>query len=154
MTIVKKRCGVLAVFIGVLFVFQFTSLAFGVVTYLDAKSGFLFNVNPYAVQTGEALRSIYDRGNIMMLTGSAQEHRIMITSRIHLLQFDEIIESSIWKKSFYEPWLYDKWLVISKEPNLDGVKTTKYWAQEKRNELNDHYRSIYDNKYYEILVLR
>ena len=154
MTIVKKRCGMLAVLIGVLFVFQFTSLAFGVVTYMDAKSGFLFNVNPYAVQTGEALSSIYDRGNIMMLTGSAQEHRIMITSGIHLLQFDEIIESSIWKKSFYEPWLYDKWLVISKEPNLDGVKTTKYWAQENRNELNDHYRSIYDNKYYEILVLR
>jgi 4-amino-4-deoxy-L-arabinose transferase-like glycosyltransferase len=154
MTRVKKRCGVLAVVIGVLFVFQLTSPAFGVVTYLDAKGGFLFNVNPYAVQTGEALRSIYDSGDIMMLTGSAQEHRIMITSGIHLVQFDEIIESSTWKKSFYEPWLYDKWLVISKEPSLDGVKTTKYWAQEKRNELNEHYRSMYENKYYEILILR
>jgi hypothetical protein len=140
MTIVKKRTGVLAVVMGVLFVFQLTSPGFGVVTYLDARSGFLFNVNPYAVQTGEALRSIYDSGDIMMLTGSAQEHRIMVTSGIHLVQFDEIIESSTWKKSFYEPWLYDKWLVISKEPSFDGVKTTKYWAQEKRNELNEHYR--------------
>ena len=154
MTRVKKRCGVLAVVIGMLFVFQLTSPAFGVVTYLDAKGGFLFNVNPYAVQTGETLGSIYDSGNIMMLTGSAQEHRIMISSGIHLVQFDEIIESSIWKKSFYKPWLYDKWLVISKEPSLDGVKTTEYWTQEKRNELNEHYRSIYENKYYEILVLR
>jgi 4-amino-4-deoxy-L-arabinose transferase-like glycosyltransferase len=154
MTIVKKRCSVPAVIMGVLFVFQLTSPAFGVVTYLDAKGGFLFKVNPYSVQTGEALRSIYNSGDIMMLTGSAQEHRIIVTSGIHLVQFDEIIESSTWKKSFYEPWLFDKWVVISKEPSLDGVKTTKYWAQEKRNELNEHYRSMYENKYYEILVLR
>src|SRR5690606_36284702 len=77
-----------------LFIYFLAVSVFGeVVTYLDAKNGFVFQPNPYSVQTGEALKSIYDgEGKIMMLTGSAQEHRIMVFSGIPLVQFDEIIE--------------------------------------------------------------
>ncbi|HEY8140181.1 MAG TPA: glycosyltransferase family 39 protein, partial [Nitrososphaera sp.] len=64
--------------VAALFLFQLISPAFAVITYLDAKGGFFYGVNPYAVQTGEELRSLYDGGGITTMTGSAQEHRIML----------------------------------------------------------------------------
>jgi hypothetical protein len=152
----RKSHGILAGVIGVLFLFEILSPIFGeVITYLDAKQGFFYKVNPYSVKTGEVLGSIYDgASSIMMLTGSIQEHRIMLSSGIHLIHFDEIIEASASKKSFQQPWLYDKWVVVSKDPDPDGVKTTKYWVEERRNDLNKYYKRIYDNKYYEILVMK
>jgi hypothetical protein len=150
---IKKNRGLVAAIIAALFVFQTSMIAFDKVpTYLDAKGGFLYKVNPFAVQTGEALNSMYDDGMVMIMTGSAQGHRIMLTSGIPLKQYDEIIESSTWKKSYYEPWSYDKWIVMSKEPDSDGVSATKYW-QDKRNVLDEHYKKVYENKYYEILLL-
>ncbi len=138
-----------------LFGFQLYTLFSGkVITYLDAAGGFFYHTTPYAVEVGEVLNSLYDCCNIMMLTGSPQEHRIMVTSGIALKEFDEMIESSIWKRSYYEPWLYNKWIVISKDPDSDGIKTTKYWAEERRMELNKHYEKVYENKFYEILVRR
>ena len=77
-------------------------------TYLDARNGFALSLNPFAVQAGEALRSAYNGGTIMMMTGSAQEHRIMLTAGIPLRQYDEIVESSTWKASYDEPWRYDR----------------------------------------------
>ncbi|MGI0016739.1 MAG: hypothetical protein ACREBU_25225, partial [Nitrososphaera sp.] len=121
--------------------------------YLDARGGFFYYINPFAVQAGEALSSMYDDGTIMTLTGSAQDHRIMVTSGIPLKQYDEIIESSMWKQSFHEPWSYDKWIVMSKEPDSDGMLAAKYW-QDKRNVLDEHYKMAYENEYYEILVLK
>jgi len=150
---VKKNRGLIAAVIGSLFIFQISSPAFGAVpTYLDARGGFFYKINPYTMQAGEALSSMYDGGIIMMLTGSAQEHRIMVVGGIPLKQYDEIIESSTWKKSYSEPWLYDKWVVISKEPDSDGVSVAKYW-QDRRAELDEHYRKVYESNYYEILSL-
>lgn len=138
--------------ISSLFLYQLATPAFGAVTFLDAKNGFFWKQNPFAAQAGEALRSLYDGGNIFILTGSAQEHRIMLSSGIALRQFDEIIESSTWKASFKEPWLYDKWVVISNEPDSDAVNTTKYWM-DRQDELNKYYDVIYENQYYKIMKL-
>ncbi len=139
--------------IGSLFLFQLATPAFGVVTFLDAKNGFFWKQNPFAAQAGEALGSFYDGGNIFILTGSAQEHRIMLSSGIALRQFDEIIESSTWKASFKEPWLYDKWVVISNEPDSDAVSTSKYWT-DRQETLNEHFDTIYGNQYYKIMKLK
>jgi 4-amino-4-deoxy-L-arabinose transferase-like glycosyltransferase len=150
---IKKNRGLVAAAIGVLFVFQ-TSMIFNTVpTYLDARGGFFYKVNPFAVQTGEALKSMYDDGTIMIMTGSAQGHRIMVTSGIPLKQYDEIIESSTWKKLYTEPWSHDKWLIISKEPDSDAASVMKYW-QERRNEIDQYYTKVYENEYHEILVLK
>jgi Dolichyl-phosphate-mannose-protein mannosyltransferase len=152
----RKSRGILAAVIGVLFLFEILNPVFGdVITYLDAKQGFFYKVNPYSVKTGEVLGLIYDgASSIMMLTGSMQEHRIMQSSGIHLIHFDEIIEGSVSKRSFQQPWLYDKWLVVSKDPDPDGVKPTKYLVEERNNDLNKYYKRIYNNKYYEIFVTR
>jgi hypothetical protein len=151
--IIRKSHVVIAGTLAALFLFQLVSPAFAVITYLDAKGGFFYGVNPYAVQTGEELHSLYDGGGITTITGSAQEHRIMLTSGIALREYDELIESSTWKKSFYEPWVYNKWLVLSKAPDSDGVSVMKYWG-ERRQLLDEHYRLVYENEYHQILVTR
>jgi len=151
---IKKNRSLVAAVVGALFIFQLCIPVFGMVpTYLDARGGFFYKVNPFAVQTGETLSSMYDGGNIMTLTGSAQEHRIMVTGGIALRQYDEIIESSTWKKSFHEPWLYDRWIIISKDPDSDGVSVAKYW-HDRRSELDEHYKKAYENLYFEILILK
>ncbi len=123
-----------------------------VITFYDAKNGFLYNPNPFAVQTGEVLGSKYKgNGSIMMLTGSPQGHRIMSSSGISLRHFDEISGASIQKTSFYEPWLSDKWLVISKQPAADAKNTTVYWLN-RQNVLDEHFKTAYENQYYKILV--
>jgi len=139
--------------IGSLFLYQLATPAFGVVTFLDARNGFFWKQNPFAAQAGEVLGSLYDEGNIFILTGSAQEHRIMLSSGIALRQFDEIIESSTWKDSFKEPWLYDKWIIISNEPDSDAISTTKYWM-DRQEELNRHFDVVYENQYYKIMKLK
>jgi len=150
----RKNRRVIVAAVAALFVFQVLSPVFGEVpSFLDAKWGFLYGINPYSVQAGEALKSIYDGGMIMTLTGSSQEHRMMVTAGIPLRQYDEMIESSMWKKSFHEPWSYDKWIVMSKEPDSDGVSVAKYW-QDRHSELDEHYRKAYENPHYEILVLK
>ncbi|MEW6604485.1 MAG: glycosyltransferase family 39 protein [Thermoproteota archaeon] len=151
---IKNNRGFVITIIGALFVFQISMIAFNTVpTYLDARGGFLYKVNPFAIQTGESLNSMYDDGMIMIMTGSAQGHRIMVTGGIPLKQYDEIIESSTWKESFYEPWLYDKWIILSKVPDSDGANVVKYW-QDRRSELDEHYKKVYENEYHEILVLK
>ena len=96
---------------------------------------------------------MYHGGTIFILTGSAQEHRIMLSSGIPLRQFNDIIGSSTWKNSFKEPWLYDKWVVIGKEPDDDAQSAAKYWINNQEL-LNEHYRIKYENEYYKILVLK
>jgi len=144
----------LAGVIVALFVFQAVIVAFGaVVTLADAKGGFGYKETPFAIQTGEELGRIYDgTGSIMIITGSAQEHRIMIASGIALRDFDSIIESSMWKQSFREPWQSDNTLiVISKVPDSDGVEPAKYWS-DHREELDLYYQTTYENQFYEILI--
>ena len=123
-----------------------------VITFSDAKNGFLYNPNPFAVQTGDVLGSKYKgNGSIMMLTGSPQGHRIMSSSGISLRHFDEISGASIQNTSFYEPWLSDKWLVISKQHAADAKNTTVYWLN-RQNVLDEHFKTAYENQYYKILV--
>ena len=132
-----------------LFAFQWRTFSKEVVTYHEALYGFQWKQNPFAVAAGELLRSIYDGGTIAMMTGSAQEHRIMITSGIPLRQFDELIESSRWKKSYTEPWFSNRWLVMSKEPDTDAQSVLAYWNGREK-ELQEHYMTVYENEYFRV----
>ena len=146
----------LAGVISALFVFQFVMLPFGaVVTLADAKGGFMHKHSPFAVAVGEKISYLYDgSGSIMVITGSAQEHRILLASGIAFSHFDSIIESSTWKKSFYEPWNYDnRWIILSKDPDSDGVTVVKYWS-DRKTELLQYYELVFENEFYEILRLR
>ncbi len=151
---VRKRWIVFAA-VGALFVYPLLTPAFSaVITVNDAIGGYSVKENLLAEETGEALKSLYDgNGKIMILTGSGLEHRVMITSGIALANFDEIIEHSTWKASFKEPWSYDRWIVITDHPGTDALTTTKYWL-DRDAELAQYYKSVYENEYYRILVLK
>ncbi|MGI0011312.1 MAG: hypothetical protein ACREAE_07925, partial [Nitrosopumilaceae archaeon] len=137
--------------IAILFFYPAITPAFGVVTFIDATNGFNYNQTPYAVQVGEKMGRIYDGGTIYIMTGSAQEQRIMVSSGIPLKNFDDIIDFSTWKSSFKEPWAHDKWMIISKVPDSDAQGVTKYWS-DNQEQLIQHYDLFYENDYYKILA--
>ena len=148
---IKQKRLLLTPIIVALFIFQILTPIIGVVTFLDAESGFVYKQAPFAIETGEFLESHYDDGTIMIMTGSSQAHRIMVSSGIHLIQFDDIIESHISKKSFQEPWIYDKWIIIGKEPDSDSIVPVKYW-EGKMDKLKTYYNVEFENQYYKILL--
>lgn len=120
----------------------------GIVTYIDAKNG--FNSSKASFVIGEYLRDNYDDGNIMIVTGTMEEHKIMISSWIPLHNYDEIIESSSWKRSFKEPWLYDKWIIITDKPAPDAVNISQHWI-ENISKLYKHYDLVYEYEHVKIL---
>ncbi|MFB5624934.1 MAG: hypothetical protein ACE5RP_08500, partial [Nitrosopumilus sp.] len=134
-------------------VFQIASPAFGVVTYLDAYGGWIYKQAPYAKETSDFLFENYDGGKILIMTGSSQAHRIMISSGASLIDFNEGIESFLYEQYFKEPWNHNKWIVIGKEPDSDSVNAVKFWSDNK-DTLDKHYDLVYHNQYYQVLKLK
>lgn len=156
-----SRKTLLAVIVASMFAFQLLTPTFGVVTYLDAYGGWIYKQSPYGVETSEFLQNNYDDGNIMIITGSAQAHRIMISSGLSLTTFDQVIhydaKSETDKKnerfSFKEPWKYDKWIIIGIEPDSDSATAVKYW-EDNMQELIKYYDIEYENKFYKVFKLK
>ncbi len=144
---------ILGIIIGGLFIFQIASSSFGVVTYLDAYGGWSYKQSPYAKQTSDFLYDNYDDGKILIMTGSAQTHRIMISSGIDLKDYNEGIEGHLSKAFFKEPWKHNKWIVIGLEPDSDSANATKFWMDDK-NMLQTHYDSTYQNQYYQVFKIK
>lgn len=133
-----------------LFAFHAVVLPFSaIITMADALGGFSYKHSPYAVRIGEKVGELYDgSGSIMIVTGSAQEHRILLASGIPFRHFDTVIESSTWKASFREPWSHGiDMFVIAKDPDSDGVVVVDYW-KEHRSELEARYQLVLEDEYY------
>jgi len=124
----------------------------GIITYLDAKDGYAQDKTLASIRVGEFLKENYALSNpkIMIITGSIQEHRIILSSWIRLSMYDEIIEASIWKDSFKRPWLYDDIIVISKYPDSDAVNVSKYWL-DRLDKLYRYYNNVYEDEYFIVL---
>ena len=147
----KKK--ILGIIVASLFVFQLISPTFGVVTYLDANGGWIYKQSPYAKQTSDFLYDNYDDGKILILTGSSQAHRVMISSGVDLKDFNEGIESFLSKSFFKEPWNYNKWIIMGIEPDSDSVNAAKFWS-ENMEMLEKHYDIVYQNQYYQVFKLK
>ena len=144
---------ILGIIVASLFVFQVISPTFGVVTYLDAYEGWNYKQAPYAKQISDFLNENYDDGKILILTGSSQAHRIMISSGVDLVDYNEGIESFLSKSFFKEPWKYNKWIVIGNEPDSDSVNAVKFWS-DNMHILETHYELVNQNQYYEVFKLK
>ena len=143
----------LGIIVASLFVFQAASPTFGVVTYLDAYGGWTYKQAPFAKQTSNFLYENYDEGKILILTGSSQAHRIMISSGVDLINYNEGIESFLYKPYFKEPWMHNNWIVLGLEPDSDSSKAAKFWS-ENIDVLNKHYDIAYQNQYYQVFKLK
>jgi len=144
---------ILGIIVSGLFVFQIISPTFGVVTYLDAYGGWSYKQSPYAKQTSDFLYENYDDGKILIMTGSSQAHRVMISSGVDLIDYNEGIESFLNKSFFKEPWKHNKWIVIGLEPDSDSSNTAKFWLDNLET-LKNHYEIMYQNQYYQVLKLK
>jgi hypothetical protein len=144
---------ILGIIVTSLFVFQIASPAFGVVTYLDAYGGWKYKQSPYAKQTSDFLYDNYDDGKILIMTGSSQAHRIMISSGIDLINFNEGIESFLFKLYFKEPWEHNTWIVIGAEPDSDSINAVKFWLDDM-DMLKMHYDLVNQNQYYQVFKLK
>ena len=144
---------ILGIIVTGLFVFQVASPAFGVVTYLDAYGGWIYKQTPYAKQTSDFLYDNYDDGKILIMTGSSQAHRIMISSGIDLIDYNEGIESFLFKPFFKEPWEHNKWLVIGIDPDSDSLNAAKFWS-DNIDMLERHYDLVNQNQYYQVFKLK
>lgn len=144
---------ILGILVTGFFVFQIASPTFGVVTYLDAYGGWSYKQSPYAKQTSEFLYENYDDGKILIVTGSSQAHRVMISSGIDLIDFNEGIESFLHKSFFIEPWKHNKWIVIGLEPDSDSANAAKFWLDDM-DTLKNHYKMTYQNQYYQVFKLK
>ncbi len=147
-----NKKSVAAIIVAGLFVFQLSSPTFGVVTFADAKQGSEYKQAPYSRQVADYLKENYDDGNIMIITGSAQAHKIMISSGISLATFDEVTESDLHKPSYKEPWKYDDWFIIGLEPDSDSVTAVNYWTS-NIEQINSHYSLAYENQYYRVFKI-
>ena len=139
--------------IGGMFVFQIIAPTFGVVTYLDAYSGWIYKQAPFAKQTSEFLYDNYDGGKILMITGSPQAHRIMISSGVDLIDFNEGIESFLYKPYFKEPWEHNKWVVLGLEPDSDSANAARHWLDNMES-IKTHYDLVDENRFYQVFKLR
>lgn len=144
---------ILGFVIAGMFVFQIITPIFGVVTYLDAYGGWTYKQSPFAKQTADFLYDNYDDGKILIMTGSSQAHRVMISSGADLVDFNEGIESFLNKPFFEEPWNHNKWIVIGIEPDSDAVNAVRFWT-ENRDLLERHYDLINQNQYYQVFKLK
>ena len=149
----KYKKTILGIIVVSLFIFQIASPAYGVVTYLDAYGGWNYKHAPYAKQTSDFLYDNYDDGKILILTGSSQAHRVMISSGVDLKDFNEGIESFLSKSFFKEPWNYNKWIIMGIEPDSDSVNAAKFWS-ENMEMLEKHYDIVYQNQYYQVFKLK
>ena len=144
---------VLGFIISSMFVFQIVSPTFGVVTYLDAYSGWIYKQAPFAKQTSDFLYDNYDEGNVMIMTGSSQAHRIMISSGMNLVDYHEGIESFLHKSFFKEPWKHNKWIVLGLEPDSDSVNAVRHWS-DNIELIENHYDLVYENTFYQVFKLK
>ena len=140
---------VLGFVIASMFVFQIVTPTFGVVTYLDAYGGWIHKQAPFAKQTSDFLYDNYDEGKVLIMTGSSQAHRVMISSGIDLIDYNEGIESFLHKPFFKEPWKYNKWIVLGLEPDSDSANAAKFWS-DNIEQLKMHYELVDENQYYQV----
>ena len=87
------------------------------------------------------------------MTGSSQAHRIMISSGVDLIDYNEGIESFLSKPYFKEPWEYNKWVVIGIEPDSDSANAIKFWS-ENIDVIKTHYELVNENQYYQVFKLK
>ncbi len=128
----------------------------GIITYLDAKDGFMDSKMLASTRVGEFLGENYASKvmqcplRIMVIADSIQEHRIILSSWIRLSIYDEIIDSSTWKDSFKRPWLYADIIVIGKDNESDAVNVSRYWL-DRLHTLLKFYDKVYEDEYYILL---
>jgi hypothetical protein len=148
---IKRRRIITVSIVAALFAFYIVSSLFIVVTFDNATKH--FSGAKFAHSTGDYLGTIYDgNSTISLLTDAGDISKISIDSGVPLKNFIRISDSHLNSTLLYKPWLYAKYLVMSKEPTWDAKKAGDYW-EDREDILSNFYDKVYDNKNFMIYVL-
>jgi hypothetical protein len=145
---IKKQQFITISIVAALFAFPVISSLFIVVTFSNATIE--FSHNKLAHNTGQALDSIYDgNGTILILTDAGDISKIVVDSGVPIKSFIPISDSNLNSTMQNKPWLFSKYVVVSKKPTWDAVKTVQYWESSKDISSN-LYSKVYENKKFKI----
>jgi hypothetical protein len=120
-------------------------------------------VDHFTYEVGTAIGRLYGGGEskaegIVLLVPNQVGQEIMFASNLPLKKFIDVSAGYYWDTSRVSPWVYGKYLILSKpiqsntyttfDPELNIVK---YW-QTHEDRLLKFYRVNYENKYFCILI--
>jgi len=79
------------------------------------------------------------------LTDAGDISKISIDSGVPVKNFIRIADSDLNSTLFYKPWLYAKYLFMSKELRWDAKKAGDYW-ENRKDVLSNFYDKVYEYK--------
>jgi hypothetical protein len=123
----------------------------GIVTLIDAKNSAFYGTRPYAMDVAKVLNGAYDGGNILVITGSAQQNIIMQASGIQLTNFYSSIKESntLDRMQMLEHDI--QYIILSKKPDLDS-RIFAAGRAKAQDELMANFDKSYENSFYLLYV--
>ncbi len=116
-----------------------------IVTLIDAKNSVSYGTRPSAMEIAKVLGDLYEEGNVLLITGSAQQNIIMHASGIPLTKFYGAIEEFYCQIQQFE--LDSDYVILSKDPDPSSQTLAKGWT-ERKGELRKDFEKIYENDFY------
>jgi hypothetical protein len=121
------------------------------VAFIDAKNSVSYGTRPSAMEMVEFLKSLYNGGKILIVTGSAQQNIIMQASCIPLTNFQTAIEGSDIHYEIQRPALDSQYVILSKNPDSSSQRYAESWTK-NQDALKGYFVKAYENSHYLIFV--
>lgn len=99
----------------------------------------------------EFLKDLYNGGNILVITGSAQQNIIMQASGIPLTNFKTAIEGSNIHYELQQAVVDSQYVILSKDPDPSSQRHAESWSK-NQDKLERLFVKAYENSHYLIFV--
>jgi hypothetical protein len=123
----------------------------GFVTLIDAKNSAYNGTRSSAMSMVEFLKDLYNGGNILIITGSAQQNIVMQASGIPLTNFKTAIEGSNIHYELQRVVVDSQYVILSKDPDPSSQRHAESWTK-NQDGLKRFFVKAYENSQYIIFV--
>jgi hypothetical protein len=142
--------GIIAAFF-LLYPIIFVPIYGGFVTLIDAKNSAYNGIRSSAMGMVEFLKDLYNGGNILIITGSAQQNIVMQASGIPLTNFKTAIEGSNIHYELQRVVVDSQYVILSKDPDPSSQRHAESWTK-NQDGLKRFFVKAYENSQYIIFV--
>lgn len=123
----------------------------GFVTLIDAKNSSYNETRSSATDMVEFLKDLYNGGNILIITGSAQQNIVMQASGVPLTNFKTAIEGSNIHFELQRAVVDSQYVILSKDPDPSSQRHAESWSKNQAK-LERLFVKAYENSHYLIFV--
>lgn len=123
----------------------------GFVTLIDAKNSAYNETRSSATDMVEFLKDLYNGGNILIITGSAQQNIVMQASGVPLTNFKTAIEGSNIHFELQRAVVDSQYVILSKDPDPSSQRHAESWSKNQAK-LERLFVKAYENSHYLIFV--